>query len=264
MLKVMENAPTSGKSKSGKLHSQDTTFARLDLERLQRTGIAEAVYAPGKTPSQCVEIIAEMLQRVSTRTRASAKTRTSTENSALAKNGPVLLSRPDDAQATAVLEAFPDAQVRERLIFWRGDPVTSTAATSATKIAILTAGTGDLPPAQECAGVLEAYGIESELICDVGVAGIHRTLEASKQLCDVVAVVVVAGMEGALASVVGGLTPAPVVAVPSSVGYGSSLEGVTALLAMLSSCSPGITVVGIDNGFGAACAVLRILNSQKF
>ena len=110
--------------------------------------------------------------------------------------------------------------------------------------------------------MLEAYGVAAEVICDVGVAGIHRTLGAAHKFQDAAAVVVVAGMEGALASVVGGLTPAPIIAVPSSVGYGSSLEGVTALLAMLSSCAPGITVVGIDNGFGAACAVLRLLQTN--
>ena len=128
---------------------------------------------------------------------------------------------------------------------------------------IAAAGTADLPVADECATVLGAFGIEPNRLTDVGVAGVHRLLGESDALASADAVVVVAGMEGALASLVGGLTPAPVVAVPTSVGYGASLEGVTALLAMLSSCAAGLTVVGIDNGYGAACAVLRMLKSSE-
>jgi NCAIR mutase (PurE)-related protein len=124
---------------------------------------------------------------------------------------------------------------------------------------VVTAGTADLPVADECAVVLDACGFRPRRITDAGVAGIHRILAEVDDLLDADAVVVVAGMEGALASVVGGLTGAPVVAVPTSVGYGAALEGVTALLAMLSSCASGLTVVGIDNGYGAACAVLRML-----
>ena len=224
--------------------SQLGEFAQLDVKRKERIGIAEAVYAPGKTPQQCADIVSALLAELD------------------GAPGPVLLSRPDESQAAAALEACPDGEVRERLIFW--NPLPQFAAGRTTEeIVIATAGTGDLPPAKECQAVLEAYGIAAELICDVGVAGIHRTLGVADQFQDAAAVVVVAGMEGALASVVGGLTPAPIIAVPSSVGYGSSLEGVTALLAMLSSCAPGITVVGIDNGFGAACAVLRLLRADR-
>ena len=219
-------------------------FAQLDVRRKERIGIAEAVYAPGKTPQQCADIVSALLAELD------------------GAPGPVLLSRPDESQAAAALKACPDGEARERLIFW--NPLPQFAAGRTTEeIVIATAGTGDLPPAKECQAVLEAYGIAAELICDVGVAGIHRTLGAADQFQDAAAVVVVAGMEGALASVVGGLTPAPIIAVPSSVGYGSSLKGVTALLAMLSSCAPGVTVVGIDNGFGAACAVLRLLRADR-
>ena len=224
--------------------SQLGEFAQLDVMRKERIGIAEAVYAPGKTPQQCADIVSALLEELD------------------GAPGPVLLSRPDESQAAAALEACPDGEARERLIFWNPLPQFAAGRTSG-KIVIATAGTGDLPSAKECQAVLEAYGIAAELICDVGVAGIHRTLGAADQFQDAAAVVVVAGMEGALASVVGGLTPAPIIAVPSSVGYGSSLEGVTALLAMLSSCAPGITVVGIDNGFGAACAVLRLLRTDR-
>lgn len=241
-------------------------FAQLDKQRKERIGIAEAVYAPGKTPQQCADIVSALLADLD------------------GSPGPVLLSRPDETQAAAVLEACPGGEIRERLIFWNpippfaAEPVSEAHVNSnshngqssqpssqryLSKVVIATAGTGDLPPAKECQAVLEAYGIAAEVICDVGVAGIHRTLGAAHKFNDAAAVVVVAGMEGALASVVGGMTPAPVIAVPSSVGYGSSLEGITALLAMLSSCAPGVAVVGIDNGFGAACAVLRMLQMKS-
>jgi NCAIR mutase (PurE)-related protein len=113
--------------------------------------------------------------------------------------------------------------------------------------------------ADECVAVLRAYGLHPTVLADCGVAGVHRLLASVDELAEADAVVVVAGMEGALASLVGGITPAPVVAVPVSTGYGAALEGVTALLAMHASCAAGLTVVGIDNGFGAACAVARIL-----
>ncbi|MGH9296879.1 MAG: nickel pincer cofactor biosynthesis protein LarB, partial [Acidimicrobiales bacterium] len=122
-----------------------------------------------------------------------------------------------------------------------------------------TAGTCDLPVAEECLATLRAYGYSPALVADCGVAGIHRLLSSLDELEKADAVVVIAGMEGALASVVGGLADAPVVAVPTSTGYGAAFEGVTALLAMLSSCAAGVTVVGIDNGFGAAAAVARML-----
>jgi NCAIR mutase (PurE)-related protein len=127
------------------------------------------------------------------------------------------------------------------------------------RVLVITAGTADLPVAEECRVTLTAFGFRPQTLTDVGVAGVHRLAVSVDELAAADAVVVVAGMEGALASLVGGLTPAPVVAVPTSVGYGAALEGVTALLAMLSSCASGITVVGIDNGFGAACAIARLL-----
>jgi NCAIR mutase (PurE)-related protein len=124
---------------------------------------------------------------------------------------------------------------------------------------VVTAGTSDLPVATECTAVLRVLGFAPVLLTDCGVAGLHRLLADVDVIAMADAVVVIAGMDGALASVVGGLTPAPVVAVPTSTGYGAALEGVTALLTMLASCSSGISVVGIDNGYGAACAVARLL-----
>ena len=169
-------------------------------------------------------------------------------------DGPVLLTRADDDQAAAALERNPGGTRRGRTLAWRPTPHPKPA-----RIPVLTAGTADLAVAEECVAVLEAHGVRPNLLADVGVAGLHRLLASVDELADADAVVVVAGMEGALASLVGGITAAPLVAVPTSVGYGAGLEGVTALLAMLSSCAAGVTVVGIDNGYGAACAVLRIV-----
>jgi hypothetical protein len=214
----------------------DLGFARVDHHRELRQGLAEAVYAPGKTPQQCAAIVGELLAQPG--------------------QAPVLLTRADNDQAEAALAANPGGRRRGPTIAWRAAPPRSES------VAVVTAGTADLPVADECALVLEVHGLEPLRINDVGVAGIHRVLDAADELAAVDAVVVVAGMEGALASVVGGLTPAPVVAVPTSVGYGASLEGVTALLGMLASCASGITVVGIDNGFGAAFAILRLLNAR--
>ncbi len=216
----------------------DLGFARVDHHRGLRQGLAEAVYAPGKTPEQCAAVVAELLAH---------------------GDLPVLLTRADAAQADAALALNPGATVtgeRHRLLAWR------PAAPRPGTVVVVAAGTADLPVADECASTLTALGHPPERLTDVGVAGIHRLLASADVVTGADAVVVVAGMEGALASVVGGLTAAPVVAVPTSTGYGSSLEGVTALLAMLSSCAAGVTVVGIDNGYGAACAVARLLGTS--
>ncbi len=210
----------------------DLGFARVDHHRALRQGVPEAVYGPGKDPAHATAIVRELLE---------------------AGASPVLLTRADDAQARAALAANPGGQQHGPTVVWR------PAAPRPERVAIVTAGTADLPVADECAAVLGAHGIDPIRLTDAGVAGVHRLLADVDLLTSADAVVVVAGMEGALASVVGGLTPAPVVAVPTSVGYGAALEGVTALLAMLSSCAAGLTVVGIDNGYGAACAVLRML-----
>ena len=169
-------------------------------------------------------------------------------------DGPVVLSRATDEQISAVTTAWGGATVRGSTVVWRPAPVRPV-----DPVLVVTAGTADLPVADECEATLEAFGIPSALVVDVGVAGIHRLLARSAEIQRAPAVVVVAGMEGALASVIGGLTAAPVVAVPTSVGYGASLAGVTALLGMLSSCASGLVVVGIDNGFGAAFAIHRLL-----
>jgi NCAIR mutase (PurE)-related protein len=216
---------------------------RLDHDRRARTGLAEAVYAPGKSPEQCASAVAALL--------------------AGRGDGPVLLTRANPRQAEAALAANPGG-LRTAMADAAADGQLSTLTWAALPRTdhtplVLTAGTADLAVAREAVAVLAAYGHEATLLADVGVAGLHRILAARDQLAVADVVIVVAGMEGALASVVTGLTTAAVIAVPTSVGYGSGLEGVTALLGMLASCSPGVTVVGIDNGFGAACAAVRIL-----
>ena len=210
----------------------DLGFARVDHHRALRQGMAEAVFAPGKEPVQVAAIVGELLAAPGT--------------------SAVLVTRCDDEQAAR----HPRRQSGRPPTgsTWSGAPRPSAPE----RIALVTAGTADLPVADECATVLEAHGFRPVRITDVGVAGLHRVLDAADELAAADAVVVVAGMEGALASVVGGITAAPVVAVPTSTGYGAAFGGVTALLAMLTSCASGITVVGIDNGFGAACALARL------
>jgi pyridinium-3,5-biscarboxylic acid mononucleotide synthase len=210
----------------------DVDGASVDHHRHLRSGMPEAIYGPGKTPAQCVDIVGELLSH---------------------GTGPVLLTRTDDDQRSACVDAHGPALEASRSLAWRVPVVTST-----TRIVVVTAGTSDIPVADEAALALRAYGFDPTVVSDVGVAGLHRLLARLDDLTDADALIVVAGMEGALASVLGGLTGAPVVAVPTSVGYGAGLDGVTALLAMHASCASGVTVVGIDNGFGAACAVARM------
>lgn len=214
---------------------RDLGFARIDHHRPLRVGHPEAVYGPGKTPDQVARIVAELLG---------------------GGTDPVIATRLDDRQvAAARAVATPDLAAGGTMV-WRPTPPGNH------RVVVLTAGTADLPVATECDLTLRALGIVPETVTDVGVAGLHRLLASVEVLRDAEVVIVVAGMEGALASVVGGLTPAPVVAVPTSVGYGAGLQGVTALLGMLASCAAGLTVVGIDNGFGAAMAAGRILRTR--
>lgn len=226
-------SPDQVVSRLRRLPYADLGFARVDHHRTLRQGLPEAVYGPGKTEAHCVAIVGELLSE--------------------AGGGPVILSRASAEQADAALEAHPGGRRYGSTVVWR------PAAPRSELVAVLAAGTADLPVAEECIATLRALGLEPVLVADCGVAGVHRLLEHFDLLSSADAVVVIAGMEGALASLVGGLTPAPVVAVPTSAGYGASLEGVTALLAMMASCAPGLCVVGIDNGFGAAWAVGRIV-----
>jgi NCAIR mutase (PurE)-related protein len=226
-------SPDDAVAQLSRLPFADLGIARVDHHRPLRQGMPEAVYGPGKAPDHCALIVDELLAN---------------------GTGPVLLTRASDEQIKATLAAHPEGAVHGTTVVWRAAPTARDE-----RVVIVTAGTADLPVADECAAVLEAFGIRPERIADAGVAGIHRLLAQAEAIANADAVVAIAGMEGALASVVGGLTKAPVVAVPTSVGYGAGLDGVTALLAMLASCAAGVAVVGIDNGYGAACVVLRSL-----
>jgi NCAIR mutase (PurE)-related protein len=242
-----EVGPDEAVARLRRLPFADLGFARVDHHRMLRTGLPEAVYAPGKTAEQCAALVGELLGGGRPEGGRPGEH---------GDGGPVLLTRADADQAAAALAAHPDGVVtgdRHRLVAWRPAPERPG------RVVVVSAGTADLPVADEAAATLTALGLPPDRLTDVGVAGVHRLLADVDRLAQADAIVVVAGMEGALASVVGGLTAAPVVAVPTSVGYGSSLEGVTALLAMLSSCAAGISVVGIDNGYGAACAISRQL-----
>ncbi len=229
-------APDDAVATLRRLPFADLGDAMVDHHRALRQGIPEAVYGPGKSPEQCVRIVEELLVNGS---------------------GPVLVTRVDDEQTKALLAAHGDADQLGGCLLWRRPLHTRHESRG---VVVVTAGTADLPVADEVAITLAACGIEPTRLHDVGVAGLHRLLAHLDVVTDADAVVVVAGMEGALASVVGGLTARPVVAVPTSVGYGAGLNGVTALLAMHASCASGVTVVGIDNGFGAAVAVARIFS----
>ncbi|HEX7096205.1 MAG TPA: nickel pincer cofactor biosynthesis protein LarB [Acidimicrobiales bacterium] len=226
-------SPDDALAQLARLPFADLGHTKVDHHRPLRQGLPEAVYGPGKSPQQCAEIVTELLAHGS---------------------GPVLLTRAEPDQIAAALDANPNGVVRGRTVSWRHAP------RKPGSVAILTAGTADAAVADECDATLEAHGVLARRISDVGVAGLHRLLASLDEMNKADVVVVAAGMEGALASVVGGLTAAPVIAVPTSTGYGTAFQGVTALLAMLSSCASGVTVVGIDNGFGAACAALRFLN----
>jgi hypothetical protein len=207
--------------------------ALVDHHRALRQGMPEAIYGRGKSVAQCVAIVGELL------------------NNGV---GPVLLTRADAAQLDAVTETHGPSEQVSSAALWR-----RPKAHRAARVLVASAGTSDAPVVDECMLTLCAYGFAPDRLSDIGVSGLHRLLAHLDRITSADAVVVVAGMEGALASVIGGLTSGPVVAVPTSVGYGSSFDGITALLAMHASCASGVTVVGIDNGFGAACAIARMM-----
>ena len=230
-------SPSAASTRLARLPWADLGHTRVDHHRALRQGLPEAVYGPGKTAAQVVAIVGELLAN---------------------GTGPVLVTRVDDDQADTALTAHAGGTREANTLVWR-----ATASSRTDVVLVVTAGTADLPVADECTVTLRAYGFTPRQLVDVGVAGLHRLLPHIDEIAGAAVVVVVAGMEGALASVVGGLTAAPVIAVPTSVGYGAALDGVTALLAMHASCAAGVTVVGIDNGFGAACAVARALRSRK-
>ena len=214
-------------------------FASIDHLRPATQGHQEVILCQGKTPEQAVAI-AERLD---------------------AAAGSFLATRAEVAHRAALAARFPNALVNDlgRTVYL--PPTPEPAPTGRGTILVVTAGTSDLPVAEEAAVTARAFGNTVARLTDVGVAGIHRILTQTDELRRAAVIIVVAGMEGALPSVVGGLVPVPVIAVPTSVGYGASFGGVAALLGMLNSCAAGVTVVNIDNGFGAAAAASRINHS---
>jgi len=212
------------------LSPEDIGFARLDHHRHLRTGFPEVIFSQGKTAPQ----VAEIFQRLS------------------ARHPVVMATRASQEQADAVRAVVPDCiyHTLARLIIWHRHGQ-SCRRSNEPLIAVVAAGTADLPVAEEAAITTETIGWPVDRLYDVGVAGLHRLLSQSDRLLRARVIIVVAGMEGALASVVGGLVKAPVVAVPTSVGYGANFGGLSALLSMLNSCASGIAVVNIDNGYGA-------------
>jgi NCAIR mutase (PurE)-related protein len=233
-IRVGELTVEEGVARLRNLAFEDLGFANLDHHRQLRRGFPEVVLAEGKTREQVAEIVGRML----------------------AGEGNVLVTRVEEATAAALLAAHPGGEHNElgRTVLWR------RAARGRTrgKTLVISAGTSDIPVAEEAAVTADAFGNEVDRLYDVGVAGIHRLLGHGDKLRAASVLIVVAGMEGALASVVGGLTDVPVIAVPTSIGYGASFGGIAALLAMLNSCASGVTVVNIDNGFGAGCAASLI------
>ena len=203
-------------------------FANIDLQRKERCGFPEVVYCAGKTIDQSVQILTLLMQQYDN----------------------VIGTRADKAVYDRLVPQFPDVQYHElaRMVYQRKDTHNDNGDRT---IAVVTAGTSDFPVAEEAALTAEIMGNVVERIYDVGVAGIHRLLRRADDIRKANVVVVVAGMEGALASVVGGLVNKPVIAVPTSIGYGANFHGLSALLAMLNSCAAGVSVVNIDNGFGA-------------
>ena len=206
----------------------------LDHDRARRRGYPEAVYCEHKTPQQ-LRTIASQVREHGART---------------------LFTRADAAHAAAVIAVLPDAahHPEARLVCWPAEPPPATGG----DVVVAAAGTSDLPVAREAQLTAAPLGRRTELVVDVGVAGLHRVLAHLDRLREASAVVVVAGMDGALPSVVAGLVKAPVVAVPTSVGYGAAFEGLAALLAMLNACAPGVAVVNIDNGYGGGHLAAQI------
>ena len=239
LLTAMEEGTTSLEDALALLQRvpvEDLGFARVDTHRELRQGFAEAIYAEGKTADQVVAIATRL-----------------TEHS----NAPILATRVPDQTATALLATFPDARHHElaRLVVIRPRDVEQPLGT----VAVVTAGTSDLAVAEKAAVTAQALGATVGRVTDVGVAGVHRVLAVHDELRTADVVIVVAGMDGALPSLIGGMVAAPVVAVPTSVGYGAAFDGLAALLTMLNSCAAGVAVVNIDNGFGGAMFALRAL-----
>jgi NCAIR mutase (PurE)-related protein len=232
--------PAAAAAELAKLPFEDLGHARVDHHRSLRTGLPEVIYGAGKTTEQTVAIFGSLL-----------------------KDGvDVLATRVDTATAEELVRTYPEAVWNEaaRTVSMRGK---RGERPERGHVAVVCAGTSDVPVAEEAAVTAETFGAKVTRFYDVGVAGLHRILSVREAMTAADVVIVCAGMEGALPSVVGGLVGVPVIAVPTSVGYGGSFGGATALLGMLNSCSPNVVVVNIDNGFGAAYTAVMIARKSK-
>lgn len=234
-----ESAPESAVKRLANLPFEDIGHARIDHQRELRNGLPEVIYAAGKSPAQTAEIFARMA----------------------AASPSVLATRATPETGAAVQALVPGAVYNETARTITLSTATDFSLSSSPCVCVLCAGTSDLPVAEEAAVTAEHFGVRVIRLYDVGVAGIHRLFAVRDQLAKADCVIVCAGMEGALPSVVGGLVGVPVIAVPTSVGYGASFGGAAALLGMLNSCSPNVSVVNIDNGFGAAYTATLIARS---
>jgi NCAIR mutase (PurE)-related protein len=242
LLKILESvkagelSPDLAIERLKHLPFEDLGFAKVDHHRALRQGFAEVVLGKGKTPQQVAEIVRAMLRKKDSRQN-------------------VLVTRADKI-IFAVVKRVGGKEARNAIFHPLSGMITierSTEVTGKGSILVVSAGTSDIPVAEEALLTARMMGNRAEHLYDVGVAGIHRLLEHREKLTQARVIICVAGMEGALPSVVGGLVAVPVIAVPTSVGYGASFGGVAALLGMLNSCASNVTVVNIDNGFGAAC-----------
>lgn len=220
-------------------HYEDLGFAKVDHHRMKRKGFPEVIFGQGKTPQQVASIA----------------------KSIAAKKHDVLVTRTDKKAYRAIKKILKGSKYYEtaRIVAYKHDPRPVTR--DARHIAIITAGTADMAVAEEAAVTAEFFGLKVNRFYDVGVAGIHRLMKNINEIRKSKVIIVVAGMEGALPSVVGGLVDRPVIAVPTSVGYGASFKGLSALLTMMNTCAPGVAVVNIDNGFGAAVMAFTILKA---
>ncbi len=229
-------SPTEALEALAQLPFSNLGIARVDHHRELRCGFAEVIFGGGKTAGDIIHILQHSLKRTPC----------------------VLVTRVTPEQAAAIKKKFRKAEYNPRgrtLLAGKPVPLKTNAV-----IAVVAAGTSDIPVAEEALDTLRAFGCPAKKIYDVGVAGLHRLLDVMPDLRSATAVIAIAGMEGAMPSVVGGLVSCPVIAVPTSIGYGASFNGVAALLGMLNSCASGVSVVNIDNGFGAAMSALRIVS----
>ncbi|MBI5400379.1 nickel pincer cofactor biosynthesis protein LarB [Candidatus Saganbacteria bacterium] len=218
---------------------EDLGFAKVDHHRMKRKGFPEVIYCQGKTPTQIAAIAKKIWE----------------------KGHDVLATRANKKAYSAIRKVIKSAKYYEeaRIVLVQSSKLKTQNDKSKLKVSIITAGTADIPVAEEAAVTAEFLGLKVDRIFDVGIAGLHRLIKNLDRINEAKVLIVVAGMEGALPSVIGGLVDKPIIAVPTSVGYGSCFEGLSALLTMLNSCAPGVAVVNIDNGFGAAVMAYSIL-----